>query len=65
MKTRIKIDEAEPAGYKAILGLEKFIESTSLTRIDKDLIKIRDQIIPISNTYKKRFFALINHPAKS
>jgi AhpD family alkylhydroperoxidase len=41
MKTRIKIDQVEPAGYKAILGLEKFIESTPLTRAHKDLIKIR------------------------
>ena len=41
MQTRIKIDKAEPAGYKAILGLEKFIESTPLTRTHKDLIKIR------------------------
>lgn len=41
MKTRIKIDKTEPAGYKAILGLEKFIESTPLTKTHKDLIKIR------------------------
>jgi AhpD family alkylhydroperoxidase len=41
MKTRIHIDELEPAGYKAVLGLEKFIESTSLTKTHKDLIKIR------------------------
>lgn len=41
MKTRIKIDQVEPAGYQAILGLEKFIESTPLTRTHKDLIKIR------------------------
>lgn len=41
MKTRIRIDKLEPAGYNAILGLEKFIESTPLTRIHKDLIKIR------------------------
>lgn len=41
MKTRSKIDQAEPAGYQAILGLEKFIESTPLTRTHKDLIKIR------------------------
>ena len=45
MKTRIKIDKVEPAGYKAILGLEKFIESTPLTRIHKDLIKIRSSQI--------------------
>ena len=41
MTTRIKIDQVEPAGYKAILGLEKFIESTPLTKVHKDLIKIR------------------------
>jgi len=41
MTTRIRIDQAEPAGYRAILGLEKFIESTTLTKTHKDLIKIR------------------------
>lgn len=41
MKTRINIEKTEPAGYKAILGLEKYIESTPLTRKHKDLIKIR------------------------
>jgi AhpD family alkylhydroperoxidase len=41
MSTRIRIDKAEPAGYKAVLGLENFIESTPLTKTHKDLIKIR------------------------
>ncbi|MDR6763731.1 AhpD family alkylhydroperoxidase [Flavobacterium sp. 2755] len=41
METRIRIDQVEPDGYKAVLGLEKFIESTSLTRTHKELIKIR------------------------
>lgn len=41
MQTRIHIDKAEPAGYRAVLGLEKFIESTPLSRTHKDLIKIR------------------------
>jgi len=41
MKTRIKIDQVEPSGYSAILGLEKYIENTPLTKIHKDLIKIR------------------------
>jgi len=45
MKTRIKIDEIEPAGYRAVLGLEKFIESTPLTKKHKDLIKIRSSQI--------------------
>jgi two-component system, LytTR family, response regulator len=33
--------------------------------IEKSGIRIKDQIIPISETYKKRFFALINHSAKN
>jgi len=41
MEKRIKIDEIEPQGYKTIIGLEGFIESTPLTRVHKDLIKIR------------------------
>ncbi|PZF72717.1 carboxymuconolactone decarboxylase family protein [Taibaiella soli] len=41
MSSRIKIDQVAPSGYKAILGLEKFIESTPLTKTHKDLIKIR------------------------
>jgi len=45
MKTRINIATIEPAGYKAILGLEKFIEGTSLTKTHKDLIKIRSSQI--------------------
>jgi len=45
MKTRIHIDKVEPAGYRAVLGLEKFIESTPLTRTHKDLIKIRSSQI--------------------
>ena len=45
MKSRIKIDQLEPAGYKAVLGLEKFIESTPLTKTHKDLIKIRSSQI--------------------
>ena len=33
--------------------------------IEKDRIKIKDRIIPISDTYKQRFFALIDHSVKN
>ena len=33
--------------------------------IEKDRLKIKDQIIPISETYKQKFFALINHSTKN
>src|SRR6478735_3786829 len=41
METRIRIDQVEPSGYQAIIGLEKFIESTPLSKTHKNLIKIR------------------------
>lgn len=41
MEKRIKIDQVEPKGYMAIIGLEMFIESSPLKRVHKDLIKIR------------------------
>ena len=41
MSNRIKINEVQPAGYRAIQALEKYMQSTSLTAIHKELIKIR------------------------
>jgi two-component system, LytTR family, response regulator len=32
--------------------------------IEKDRIKIRGQVIPVSETYRQKFFALIHHSAK-
>lgn len=41
METRVNILQTEPEAYKAMMGLEKYISSTSLTPIHKELIKIR------------------------
>src|ERR1700744_5660274 len=41
MSTRIKMNEVEPPAYKAMFAMEKYLESTRLTRTHKDLIKIR------------------------
>lgn len=41
MSKRINMNEVEPAGYQAILSLEKYINGTRLTLRHKDLIKIR------------------------
>ncbi|MBA2621219.1 MAG: response regulator transcription factor [Acidobacteria bacterium] len=40
------------------------ISLDKIDSIEKSGIKIKDQIIPISETYRQRFFSLINHPAK-
>ena len=39
--SRLKMNTAEPAAYRAMIALEKYIESTKLTTRHKDLIKIR------------------------
>ena len=35
-----------------------------IVSVEKDRIKIKDQLIPISETYKKEFLRLINHSVK-
>ena len=41
MSNRIKINQVEPAGYKAMMAMEQYVESTNLSNKHKDLIKIR------------------------
>lgn len=41
MSKRINISEIEPAGYKAVLALESYLQNVALTPIQKELIKIR------------------------
>lgn len=41
MKPRIPIPTAAPEAYKAMLNLEKYISTTALTPVHKELIKIR------------------------
>lgn len=41
MSTRVNILQTQPEAYKAMMGLEKYIASTSLDPIHKELIKLR------------------------
>lgn len=41
METRVNILQTQPEAYKAMMGLERYIASTSLTPTHKELIKIR------------------------
>ncbi|MCR5860800.1 carboxymuconolactone decarboxylase family protein [Flavobacterium sp. J372] len=41
MEKRMKIFEVEPEGYKALVGLEIYVNKTELTHTHKELIKIR------------------------
>jgi len=41
MQQRINIKDLEPDAYKAMLGLEKYLSSTAIPPILKELVKIR------------------------
>jgi len=41
MKTRMLLPQVEPEGYKVMLGFEKYLTTTDITPIHKELIKIR------------------------
>lgn len=41
MKPRLKMMEVQPAAYQAISALEKYISTTSIPKLHKELIKIR------------------------
>ncbi|MDJ1482626.1 carboxymuconolactone decarboxylase family protein [Cytophagaceae bacterium YF14B1] len=41
MEARVKIQEAQPAAWKAMYGLETYLASTQVAKTHKELIKIR------------------------
>lgn len=41
MEKRIDIGQLEPAAYKALLGLETYLAQTTISKTNKELIKIR------------------------
>ncbi|MCE5179262.1 MAG: carboxymuconolactone decarboxylase family protein [Porphyromonadaceae bacterium] len=41
MTERINIHDLEPESYKAMMGLEKYLNQTGLSKSLKELIKIR------------------------
>lgn len=41
METRMNLSAVEPEGYKVMLAFEKYLATTQLTKIHKELIKIR------------------------
>jgi len=41
MNMRMAMEKVDPAGYSAMLGLEKYVSSTSIDQKVKELIKIR------------------------
>jgi AhpD family alkylhydroperoxidase len=45
MNTRINIQQVEPAAYKAMYGLEGYLQTSQLSKTHKDLIKLKASMI--------------------
>ena len=41
MENRLSMSKVQPTAYHALMGLEKYLETTQLTKSQKDIIKIR------------------------
>lgn len=41
MQTRFNMPQVEPEGYKALLAMEKYLQTTKIEPLHKELIKIR------------------------
>jgi alkylhydroperoxidase family enzyme len=41
MSTRIKMNEVVPEGYKAMIEFDKYLASTNIAPLHKEMIKIR------------------------
>ena len=41
MEKRINVGQLEPTGYKALMGLESYLATTTINKTHKELIKIR------------------------
>jgi len=64
LQTLTEFERQVPPDVLCRVHKSYMVSLDKIDSIEKDRIKIKDQIIPVSETYKRRFFALINHSAK-
>jgi len=64
LQTFGELESAIPAAIACRVHKSYMVAPDKIESIEKDQIKIRDIVIPISETYKKAFFQLIHHSAK-
>jgi two-component system LytT family response regulator len=64
LQTFNEFERQIPPGIICRVHKSYMISLDKIDSIEKSGIKIKDRVIPLSETYKKRFFSLINHPEK-
>ncbi len=62
LQTFIELEEEIPANIICRVHKSYMVSLAKIESIERDRIKIKDAVIPISETYKKAFLALIKEP---
>jgi two-component system LytT family response regulator len=57
------LEQEIPAGLICRVHKSFMVALDKIQSVERDQIRIRDRMIPISETYKKAFYERINHPA--
>jgi len=64
LQTFKELELAIPSNIICRVHKSYMVSLDKIESIERDLIKIKDVLIPLSETYKKRFYELINHLKK-
>jgi len=64
LQTFKELEQRIPSNVICRVHKSFMVSLDKIESIERDLIKIRDILIPISETYKKGFYSLINHSQK-
>jgi two-component system LytT family response regulator len=64
LQTFKELESAIPSNIVCRVHKSYMVSLDKIESIERDLIKIKDVLIPLSETYKKGFYALINHLKK-
>lgn len=64
LQTFTDFEQQIPANIICRVHKSYMVALDKIDSIEKDRIRIKDQVVPISETYKQKLFTLINHSAK-
>ena len=64
LQTFAEFEEQIPPNIVCRVHKSYMVALDKIDSIEKNGLKLKDQIIPLSDTYKQRFFKLINYSAK-
>jgi DNA-binding LytR/AlgR family response regulator len=64
LQTFTDLEKEIPSNIICRVHKSFMVSLDKIVSVERNRIKIKDVLIPISDTYKRRFLALINYPSK-